>query len=156
MADDRLVYAATPDGLLTALDRNTGKVLWTSKLGSAVVGVPVVSAGGVVVVATEKRHLLAISNRTGDALWQREPRRRPDRRPRAGPRRRRRADRRRPRPDLRPRRRRAAHPGLGGHPLPELIDISKDGSVTMTRGSGERRVLSRNVDAKDATVKVDA
>lgn len=156
VADDRLVYAATPDGLLTALDRNTGKVLWTSKLGSAVVGDPVVSAGGVVVVATEKRRLLAISNRTGDALWQQDL----DADPTAGPALGRgvvvvrTAD----------GRTRTYALGVAEQRIldwvairsPELIDISKDGSVTMTRGSGERRVLSRNVDAKDATVKVDA
>ena len=67
-----LIGQVSPDSKLVALDDATGAVAWTRSLGSyAVLGSPVVAAGGVVAFLTPKGRLTAVSLRTGAPLWSR-------------------------------------------------------------------------------------
>ncbi len=72
VADDARVYAATPSGRLTALDRRTGEERWAVQLRSPTAGDPVLSASGVVFVADTDGALTALDARTGRALWERK------------------------------------------------------------------------------------
>ncbi|HTR96085.1 MAG TPA: PQQ-binding-like beta-propeller repeat protein [Trebonia sp.] len=67
-----LVGQVSPASRLVALNDATGKVAWTRSLGKyAVLGSPVVAAGGVLAFLTPKGGLDAVSLRTGTPLWSR-------------------------------------------------------------------------------------
>lgn len=72
VADANRVYAALPDGRVAAVDRHTGKDLWTIDTGVGTVGDPVVTSGGVVFVVTTDGVLLAINTRDGEPLWKQD------------------------------------------------------------------------------------
>jgi len=76
-ADARAVYACCKDGMVYAIDRATGKKIWTIGLGSEFVGGPVVStaARGAATVAvyavTKNGNVFCIDPQTGKVFWSR-------------------------------------------------------------------------------------
>lgn len=69
VADDSRVYAATLSGRLTALDRRNGAERWAVRLGSPIVGDPVVSAGGIVYAVDTDGILTGLDARSGKVQW---------------------------------------------------------------------------------------
>src|SRR5690606_36739689 len=66
--DGGQIFAADAEGLVVAMDRLTGKVLWKSELDSAVSGG--VSAGyGLVLLGTLKGDVIALDSSTGEEKW---------------------------------------------------------------------------------------
>lgn len=66
-----VVYVGSSGGRLHALDRSTGRELWSYEAGAAVNGSPAV-ADGVVYVTDLESTLHAVDARTGRELWRRE------------------------------------------------------------------------------------
>jgi len=56
-------------GLFSAVDVNTGKIAWQTKLDRPQIGGAVVTAGGVVFTGTADKHFLALDAATGTELW---------------------------------------------------------------------------------------
>lgn len=66
--DGEQIYAADVEGLVVAMDRNTGKVLWKEDLELPVSGA--VGAGyGLVVVGTLKGEIIALDSASGEEKW---------------------------------------------------------------------------------------
>ncbi|HEY8080232.1 MAG TPA: PQQ-binding-like beta-propeller repeat protein [Labilithrix sp.] len=69
--DESTLYAATLDGTLVALARDTGAKRWSVGLGERVYSTPFVADDGTVVVGSDAKKLVAVSPK-GDVLWRLE------------------------------------------------------------------------------------
>ncbi|HEX5385741.1 MAG TPA: PQQ-binding-like beta-propeller repeat protein [Gemmatimonadales bacterium] len=56
-------------GLFTAVDLNTGKIAWQSRVADPMIGGALATAGGVVFTGTKDQQVLAYDARTGRQLW---------------------------------------------------------------------------------------
>jgi PQQ-dependent dehydrogenase (methanol/ethanol family) len=56
-------------GLFSAVDLNTGKVVWQKRVGRPMIGGALATAGGVVFVGTADKELLAFDAKSGQQLW---------------------------------------------------------------------------------------
>lgn len=56
-------------GLFSAVDLNTGHIVWQQKVPDPMIGGAMVTAGGVVFVGTADKRFLAFDARTGQQLW---------------------------------------------------------------------------------------
>jgi alcohol dehydrogenase (cytochrome c) len=56
-------------GLFSAIDLNTGKVVWQKKVGRPMIGGALATAGGVVFVGTAGKEFLAFDAKSGQQLW---------------------------------------------------------------------------------------
>lgn len=65
---DGIVYVASSDGRLYALDAEDGSVLWTAEADGAIDASPAV-AGGLVLAADRSGSLFAVDRRTGKRRW---------------------------------------------------------------------------------------
>jgi outer membrane protein assembly factor BamB len=65
----RTVLVATSDGALTAMDRETGVVLWTGEVRG---DDPLVAADDIVVAQDARRSFVAYNTRNGRVLWRRD------------------------------------------------------------------------------------
>lgn len=65
---ERLVVAASRDGVLLAVERESGKLLWKNKTGLDITAGPAIGYG-VVTVGTAKGEVLAFSQDDGKELW---------------------------------------------------------------------------------------
>lgn len=63
------IYAASRDGVLVAVNRENGDVLWRQKTGLTITG-GVSAAYGMVVVGTAKGQVYAFNAQNGEKLWQ--------------------------------------------------------------------------------------
>ena len=64
-----MVYAATADGYLVALQLKDGKVKWTNAIVDSISAGPVIS-GNVLYVGTTEAHLFALESESGKILWE--------------------------------------------------------------------------------------
>lgn len=67
---DSLVFFASAIGTITACSVSQGGKLWERKL-EALVNSPLLAAGGVVLVGTAEGRFLALSEKSGEILWER-------------------------------------------------------------------------------------
>ena len=70
VADGRVIYGSSADGIVSALDADSGKVLWQFYTDGPVRFAPAVWRDRVF-VASDDGHLYALSPEDGRLLWQR-------------------------------------------------------------------------------------
>ncbi len=68
-AQNQVIYAASRDGVITAVNAQTGQTLWSVKLKQPISS-GVATGGGAVYVTNNQAQLLALSQRNGQLLWQ--------------------------------------------------------------------------------------
>jgi outer membrane protein assembly factor BamB len=66
--DGQTIYAATPNGMLKAIDQKTGQVKWSKQLDTSLVSGPAAKFGRLV-FATNKATVVALSQKNGRLLW---------------------------------------------------------------------------------------
>lgn len=66
--DGKVIYAATHEGRLKAMDKQTGKVKWEKQLNEQLVSGPVAALGRLV-LATDKARIIVLHQKTGRELW---------------------------------------------------------------------------------------
>ncbi|HEY1710506.1 MAG TPA: PQQ-binding-like beta-propeller repeat protein [Rhizomicrobium sp.] len=66
--DDGKIFVSTGFGIVTALDAQSGKVLWKVELGVPIVNAPTAN-GGRVFVSTSDDHFFALAQTDGHQLW---------------------------------------------------------------------------------------
>ncbi|MDF1646045.1 MAG: outer membrane protein assembly factor BamB [Legionellaceae bacterium] len=66
--DGHIIYAATPDGQVKAINQKTGQVRWSKKLDEHLVSGPAAKFGRLV-FATNKANVLVLSQKDGRLLW---------------------------------------------------------------------------------------
>ena len=66
--DGQMIYAATPDGMLKAIHKQTGHVKWSRKLDEHLVSGPAAKFGRLV-LATNKANIIVLSQKEGRTLW---------------------------------------------------------------------------------------
>ncbi len=62
--------SAHPGGTFTAIDVNTGRVVWQAKFTKPMIGGALATAGGVVFVGTSDKRFIAFDAHSGQMLWQ--------------------------------------------------------------------------------------
>lgn len=65
---ENLLFVGTGEGLVVAMDPNSGETRWTSQLTSEVLA-PAVAANGIVVARTGDGKLFGLNARSGERLW---------------------------------------------------------------------------------------
>ncbi len=71
VSDGELVYQASMDHYIYALDLDSGTEIWSVDLGGAVLYSPTLGEDGVLYVSSLKRNLVALSTADGSILWER-------------------------------------------------------------------------------------
>jgi outer membrane protein assembly factor BamB len=66
--DGSLIFAASADGTVVALDKSSGDVRWRQRTGEEITG-GVGAAGGMVVFGTRDAQVIALSQTDGERLW---------------------------------------------------------------------------------------
>lgn len=66
--DGSMIFAASADGTVVALDKVSGDVLWRQRTGEEITG-GVGAAGGMVVFGTRDAQVIALSQTDGERLW---------------------------------------------------------------------------------------
>jgi outer membrane protein assembly factor BamB len=66
--DGNMIYAASHQGMIKAIHRDTGKVQWSKQLPSRLVSGPTVKSGALV-LATENAEVLVLSKQDGHERW---------------------------------------------------------------------------------------
>ncbi len=66
--DGSLIFAASADGTVVALDKSSGDVRWRQRTGEEITG-GVGAAGGMVVFGTRDAQVIALSQTDGELLW---------------------------------------------------------------------------------------
>ncbi|MDX2346236.1 MAG: outer membrane protein assembly factor BamB [Legionella sp.] len=66
--DGQTIYAATPNGVLKAINKKTGQVKWSKQLDEPLVSGPAAKFGRLV-LATNKAGILVLSQKDGHLLW---------------------------------------------------------------------------------------
>lgn len=66
---DNTVYTADASGLVEAVNRKTGQIVWSKKLDSAIVSGPAI-AQGYLVVGTDASKIITLKIADGSVLWQ--------------------------------------------------------------------------------------
>lgn len=66
---DGTIYTADSSGVVDAVNRKTGQILWSKKLDSAIVSGPAISQG-YLVVGTDASKIIALKLSDGKELWQ--------------------------------------------------------------------------------------
>lgn len=69
VTDDRAVYAAAPKGQLVAVEKDSGKTLWTKRVDAEITG-GVGLGEGLIVVGTIRGDVLAFNTKDGAQEWQ--------------------------------------------------------------------------------------
>ncbi|WP_419418681.1 outer membrane protein assembly factor BamB [Legionella sp. D16C41] len=64
-----IVYTADSNGVVEAINRVTGKILWSKKLATGVVSGPAI-AQGYLILSTDSSSIIALNQTTGEKLWQ--------------------------------------------------------------------------------------
>lgn len=64
-----VIYSASPDGQVQAMNLKTSKVLWSRNLGSGIVSGPTV-AEGMIALGTDNSTLMILNQSTGKDIWQ--------------------------------------------------------------------------------------
>lgn len=67
--DGQIIYAATPEGNLKAIQKLSGQVLWEKQFAERLQSGPVVSSGRIV-VTTNKANIMVLNQKDGRLLWQ--------------------------------------------------------------------------------------
>ncbi|WP_131783031.1 outer membrane protein assembly factor BamB [Legionella gresilensis] len=62
------VYMADSNGAVEAVDKKTGKVIWSKKLAMGVVSGPTISQG-LIILSTDSSSILALNQANGEELW---------------------------------------------------------------------------------------
>ncbi|MFW2533125.1 MULTISPECIES: outer membrane protein assembly factor BamB [Legionella] len=63
-----IIYTADTSGIVQAVDKNSGKVLWSKKLDSGIVSGPTVSEGAIA-VGTDTSNIILLKQVDGSELW---------------------------------------------------------------------------------------
>jgi len=66
---DNQIYIGSLDHFLYALDRASGRELWKTDLGAAIVGTPTMSEGGNIYIGTLGKEMVAVESGSGRVLW---------------------------------------------------------------------------------------
>lgn len=70
VSDGTVVYQASLDHYLYALDVTSGKLLWKTDLGGALIGSPTLGENGVLYQGSLANQMSALDTKTGKILWQ--------------------------------------------------------------------------------------
>lgn len=65
----KVIYTADSSGLVQAVDRSSGKLIWSKKIVNAVVSGPSVG-GGVIALGTDASNIVLLNQSDGAQLWQ--------------------------------------------------------------------------------------
>lgn len=66
--DGQVIYAATPNGVLKAINQKTGQVKWSKQLDERLVSGPAANFGSLV-LGTNKASILVLDQKDGHVLW---------------------------------------------------------------------------------------
>lgn len=63
-----IIYTAYPNGMVQAIQKHTGKVIWSRQIDASIVSGPAI-AKGVVAVGTNTAHVVLLNQADGQQLW---------------------------------------------------------------------------------------